>query len=191
MSAKLDSRVTYATAMATLAVFVAIGGGAYAVAGSSGSDGVIHGCARKKSGTLRVVNSGVPCKKSERAVTWNDQGPPGAAGQEGAAGAAGSALAFAHVFGATAAVDAANSKNVTDAMVSHGIGVGDFCFDLPFTPKSVVVTVDLGSQDTGFATAQLGASAGNCPASAEASVHVSVATNPPHGENDDFFVVFN
>ena len=191
MSTDLQGRFTHAGAAAVLAVLVAIGGGGHALAASSGSDGVINGCVRKKSGTLRVVNAGVRCRKSERAVTWNQQGPVGASGQDGAAGAAGSALAFAHVIGATAHVDATNSKNVTDGMVSHGLGAGDFCFDLPFTPKSVVVTVDLGSQDSGFATAQPGASAGNCPASAEASVHVSVATNPPHGENDDFFVAFN
>jgi len=117
------------------------------------------------------------------------RGPAGAAGKKGDPGAPGSALAFAHVTGATADVDEANSKNVTDANVSHGSLVGYFCFDLPFTPKSVIATVDLGSQDTGFATAQLGNSAGGCPSSAEASVKVSV--DGGGGENDDFFVVFN
>ena len=81
--------------------------------------------------------------------------------------------------------------DAVDAYLLSLPSVGDFCFDLAFTPKSVVVSVDLDSQDTGFVTTRLGASAGNCPASAEASVHVSVATTPPHGENDDFFVAFN
>jgi hypothetical protein len=179
MSTMLQGRLAIVAALAGLA------GGASALAGTAGPDAVVTACARRKSGALRLVAAGARCRKSERAVTWNVQGPGGPAGADG------SALAFAHVLGATATVDATNSKNVTDAMVSHGLGTGDFCFALPFTPKSVVVTVDLRSQDTGFATAQLGATAGNCPTSASVSVHVSVATNPPHGEDDDFFVVFN
>jgi hypothetical protein len=208
MLGAIRSRLSYANVMATGAMFVALGGGAYALSGVPDRAGVFHGCVSHKTSLLRVVSGASSCHKprgrgrrrdpGELAVSWNQQGQPGtpgapgAPGQPGAGGAPGSALAYAHVKGATATVDAANSKNVTDAQVSHGTtGAGSFCFNLPFTPHSVVVTVDLGVQDSGFATAQLGSSAGDCPAGATVSVKVSAAFNPPKGEDADFFIVFN
>jgi hypothetical protein len=204
------SRLTYANVVATGAMFLALGGGAYALSGVPDRGGVFHGCVSKKTGVLRVVANARSCRGAvshgkhrdagEYSVNWNQRGQPGAPGApgtpgapgaSGAAGVAGSALAYAHVFGKTATLDAANSTNVTEGQVTHGIGEGSFCFNLSFVPKSVVATVDLGSQDTAFATAQLGRSAGNCPAGTTVSVKVTVGGASPKGEDDDFFVVFN
>ena len=51
------SRLTYANVMATGAMFIALGGGAYALSGVPDRGGVYHGCVAK-SGALRVVTTG-------------------------------------------------------------------------------------------------------------------------------------
>lgn len=92
----MKSRLTYANVVATLAVFLGLGGGAYAVTGMPGRDGVFHGCVSNKTGVLRVVRNSTSCIKpkthgrhrtsGEFAVSWNQQGPPGKPGQPGQAG---------------------------------------------------------------------------------------------------------
>ncbi len=98
----LLSRVSYANVMATVAVVVALGGGAYAVAGIPDRGGVYHGCVAS-NGALRVVTKASSCRKAkvvrrgkrrvripgESAITWNQQGRPGVDGAVGAQGAQG------------------------------------------------------------------------------------------------------
>src|SRR5262249_56336632 len=61
-------------------------------AGSVGEDarGGIHACTRKGGG-LRIVALDTVCKKTEKSLTWNVQGPAGDAGPAGPAGAQGPA----------------------------------------------------------------------------------------------------
>lgn len=59
-------------------------GGGWAFAAGSGS--TLHACANKKTGALRLANK---CKKRERVVSWNIEGPRGAAGTRGLRGATG------------------------------------------------------------------------------------------------------
>src|SRR5216683_1603478 len=73
--------------------------------------------------------------------------PTGPAGGQGPAGAPGSAVAYARVdpfpgsLAGSGTVDAANSKNVTQANVSHA-GVASYCFSgLSFTPHNAVVSI--------------------------------------------------
>jgi hypothetical protein len=90
------SRLTYANVMATGAMFVALGGGAYALSGVPDRSGVFHGCVSNSTGTLRVVKSARSCHKAVRhgkhrtrgefAVAWNQQGRQGLAGQPGQPG---------------------------------------------------------------------------------------------------------
>ena len=82
MLGRMSSRLSYANVMATIAVFLALGGGAYAVVGIPSPDGVIHGCYKKGKGTLRVISKG-KCKNSERTLSWNQQGRQGSAGTNG------------------------------------------------------------------------------------------------------------
>jgi hypothetical protein len=83
---RLRPRLTYANVMATIAVFVALGGGAYAaVSGIPDRNGVIHGCYKKHKGNLRLVASG-KCSKRERAIAFNQRGPRGPAGARGPRG---------------------------------------------------------------------------------------------------------
>jgi len=46
-------------------------------------------CARKSSGALRLVSAAKDCRKTERVVTWNQQGQRGLPGPRGVAGEAG------------------------------------------------------------------------------------------------------
>jgi len=63
-----------------------VGVGRLALAASGNS--IIHACAGKRSGVLRLAAT---CRRSERAVTWNLQGPPGSPGPSGASGSTGPA----------------------------------------------------------------------------------------------------
>ena len=85
----LRQRLTYANVASTLALFLALGGGAYAATTIPGRDGVIHACYKQASGGTRIVAAGKKCRKGERAVRWNQQGPRGLAGAAGTPGANG------------------------------------------------------------------------------------------------------
>jgi hypothetical protein len=78
----------HSTVAAYLALFVALGGSAYAVT-SSKPTGVLKACVSNHTGVMRLLRQG-SCKPSERMVRWNIAGPAGPAGPAGAAGAQGS-----------------------------------------------------------------------------------------------------
>jgi hypothetical protein len=67
--------------VAYIALCVALGGtGAFAATSMVAPDGKLNGCVTKKGkgkGTLRVVASGRRCRRSERAIAWNQRGPQG------------------------------------------------------------------------------------------------------------------
>ena len=96
----LRARLSYANLMATVAVFLALGGGAYALTGVPDARGVFHGCVNRKTGGLRLVARAGSCRAvkkrhgrvidpGEFAVAWNAQGQPGSAGQQGGSGTRG------------------------------------------------------------------------------------------------------
>ena len=75
-----------------LAAFVLAGGtSAFATQGSRAPapTGTITVCHESDGDDLRVVSSASKCKRKERALTWNVQGPAGPAGPAGLPGAAG------------------------------------------------------------------------------------------------------
>src|SRR5205814_8991955 len=92
----LGSRLTYANVMATVAVFLALGGGAYALTGIPDRGGVYHGCASNANGVWRVGKSATSCHKAkgrgkrrnpgEVAGAWDQQGPRGIHGLQGIRG---------------------------------------------------------------------------------------------------------
>jgi hypothetical protein len=99
----IRARVSYANVMATGAMFVALGGGAYALSGVPDRGGVYHGCVDDKTRALRVVAGASSCRKAktvrrggrrvripgESAIAWNQQGRVGANGTNGLNGANG------------------------------------------------------------------------------------------------------
>jgi len=79
MLARVRPRLTYANVVASLALFVALGGGAYAARRFVGSDGRIHACVGKK-GHLTLVKPGSKCGKGTSHLAWNKRGPSGRQG---------------------------------------------------------------------------------------------------------------
>ena len=143
-------RLTYANVASTLAVFVALGGGAYAaVSAIPGPDGVIHGCYKKRGGSLRLVPSGRKCSRRELAIAFNQTGPPGPRGRSvvGRRGAAGAT-------GATGPRGETGSKGETGAQgVSGAAGPGMISFSTTFAQNAEVpplATPGNGITVTGF-----------------------------------------
>lgn len=60
--------------------------GSVAWAMTSATDDKLVACAKKKGGALRLVTAAKECRKTERAVTWNQQGLRGLPGARGAEG---------------------------------------------------------------------------------------------------------
>lgn len=86
MLARLRSRAfNHATVVAYLALFAAIGGGAYAAAALVGPDHVVHACVDKK-GRPVIVKAGKKCHAGRRAISWNQKGQRGPRGLRGPAG---------------------------------------------------------------------------------------------------------
>ena len=121
-------RFTYANVASTLALVLAMSGGAYAAIAPI-RHGVIHSCYSRANGALRVVNAHARCRPHQRALNFNRRGPTGprgltgpagpigltgAAGKTGAKGAAGKA-------GAAGKTGAAG-KSVTSAVLAVGNG---------------------------------------------------------------------
>ena len=111
------ARLTYSNIVATAAIFVALGGGAYALTAPSGSAGVVKACVNKRTGAVRIVRKN-RCKKRERRITWNVrgvQGPKGDAGNQGVPGVPGS-------IGATGAQGPAPAAPVNIVLLSENWG---------------------------------------------------------------------
>jgi hypothetical protein len=84
---RLTPRLTYANVVATLALVLAMGGGAYAAVSSiPGAGGVIHGCYQQQGGNLRLVKAGKKCSDNENAIAFNQQGRTGRQGAPGPIG---------------------------------------------------------------------------------------------------------
>jgi hypothetical protein len=77
-------RFSRTAAVLTVTSLVFVGGGAYAVAASTG--GTITACVNHRSGTLYKATR---CWKHDTKLSWNTQGPQGPVGATGATGATG------------------------------------------------------------------------------------------------------
>jgi len=99
------------------ALVVLVGGTILATAADSRvRQQTIHACVKKNDGRLRIVGPASACRKKERALDWNTQGPKGDAGAPGPAGPAGPAGAK----GDTGAQGPAGAKGETGAQGSAG-----------------------------------------------------------------------
>jgi hypothetical protein len=214
MRGSIKSRLTYANVMATGAMFIALGGGAYALSGVPDSNGVFHGCVDNRTGLVRVVKSASSCHRprghgkhrdaGELAVSWNQQGRPGLPGQTGATGpngalgpngAPGSALAYAHVL-ADGGVDPVNSKNVSSSNVSEtSAHSGSYCFrGLPFTPHSAVATAGFSANGDGVLVELAGTpdfGLTGCSAGTQLVVITFLHPAKPGNQDADFYIQIN
>ena len=166
-----------ATVIAAIALFVALGSGAWASGLISGSHLKNHSIAAKKltRGAIKSLHG--------------RRGPRGPAGARGPAGPAGSAKAFAHI-NSDGTLDAAGSSGVTAGNFVHN-GAGEYCFSgMTFTPKNVVSTIDAasgGASASAVAHAALG-TANVCPANSQ--VAVITANNGVSGDYGTY-ILFN
>jgi hypothetical protein len=80
---------------------VAVVGGGVAYATIPDGKGVIHGCYKKSSGRLRVIdtNAGASCGPAEEAISWNQAGPQGQQGPTGPPGPSGAATTYNYRLG--------------------------------------------------------------------------------------------
>jgi hypothetical protein len=81
MSRRINRRPSPAVAIALLALFVALGGGA--LAATSLTAGTITVCVSKRGGTLYKANG---CKRQDASLTWDRRGPRGLTGPRGPRG---------------------------------------------------------------------------------------------------------
>ena len=70
----------------TIAMFVVIFIAGGVITHATTTNQKVNGCVNKKSGTLRVVKSGVKCSNAEYAIQWNQKGETGAKGLQGPKG---------------------------------------------------------------------------------------------------------
>lgn len=126
----IRQHLTYPKVAATLAVFLAAGGAAWA---ATGSRSTIHACYKKHGGALRIASH---CRRGEAPVSWNKTGRTGrpgvsglpgkngATGKAGAAGASGGqgATGPSDVYTAGTAVQALTTSNVSYGQLSLPAG---------------------------------------------------------------------
>jgi hypothetical protein len=190
--------------VALLALFVALGGSSYAAL-KLPKNSVGPNQLRKNAVTSSKVKAGSllanDLKGSARSALRGPEGPRGATGPAGAAGtsgapgapgAPGSALAYAHVSD-TGTVDAANSKNIVQANVTHP-QAGVYCFDdLSFTPHSIHAIIG-GSLGTGSGPV-VPTIIANIPSfsicTSEAEVGMVDPSTGGFSRNAAFWVIFN
>lgn len=82
---RIRRHLSYADVAATLALLLAMSGGAVAATGGFTASSSIKACA----GNEGVLKLQTKCKKGQKAVTWNQTGPAGATGATGATGPTG------------------------------------------------------------------------------------------------------
>ena len=106
---------SFASASSASVLAAAAGAGSLAYATILVNQSVIHGCAAKSGGALRLASK---CRANERAVIWNNTGPAGARGATGLQGAAGSQGAP----GAAGATGATGAPGVNRDVIGGGDG---------------------------------------------------------------------
>lgn len=136
----LRTRLTYANVVATLALFIAIGGASAFAANQLAKNSVGSKQLKRNAVTAAKIKKGAigPAKLSPAASSAL-RGPQGPQGPQGVPGPAGEALAYAYVE-EDGQVSASQSKGIASANVTK-IGVGEYCIGgLPFTVHVAVVS---------------------------------------------------
>jgi hypothetical protein len=197
--------MSYANVIATVALFLALGGGgAVAIASSTTSHRTSHKNAGPNRGPrgprgprgFRGPAGGPKGAKGDTGPAGQKgaTGATGAAGAPGAPGPAGSAVGFADI-----ASDGTitNSKNVQ--LVGHTAASGVYCLKLTTgTPQNVTAMIDNSGADprSAFVAGTINASAvaGGCPAGSQIDIATGDIGNPASSgdfADKSFFVAIN
>ena len=124
MRGRLKSILSYSNVMATIAVFIALGAGAYAATTFVTSSGAIRGCVTK-GGQITLIKKGSRCPKGRQLIGWNQQGVPGHSGSNGSAGAPG-ATGSQGLRGPSDGYVATLAEGTGSATVSVAVPAGDY-----------------------------------------------------------------
>ncbi len=141
----ISSRLTYANVVATLALFIALGGASYAAIKLPKNS---VGTKQLKQGAVTKAKISASAQKA----LVGQAGPPGPAGP---AGAPGSALGYAYLDkggnliasrskGIAGVSPPCASVEVQCTSAEPPAGISDLCFKLEFTPHVVVATPSYG-----------------------------------------------
>ena len=171
---RLRSKLTSANVLAFSALFIVLGGGAYAAGTINGGSIINHSITGQdiKKGSIPLT-----------ALKKLPVGTPGPAGAPGAPGAAGSALAYAHV-NADGSLDAANSKNIGATSLTNLTGY--YCVSPTVAVHNVIVSGDGGLTGRIY-NASFNDFVTSCPPGASVEIYKPAGG----GVNSAFFVVFN
>jgi hypothetical protein len=85
---RISTHLSYANVTATLALALAMTGGAIAATGGFTSGGRLQACVGN-GGTLKLIKGSQKCHRGQQRVVWNQTGPQGPAGPSGLAGQSG------------------------------------------------------------------------------------------------------
>ena len=125
MQSRIRSQLTFSNVAALIALFVALGGGAYAAVGNpfvSGS-GKIQGCV--KNGALDVVKAGKHCPTGTTSLPFSQTGPRGKSGTQGSAGATGTSAAY-FAYGGAGVVFSNTVGTATQVLAKTGVPAGTY-----------------------------------------------------------------
>ncbi|MDQ6805783.1 MAG: hypothetical protein M3065_12630 [Actinomycetota bacterium] len=117
--------MTFGNVVALTALFVALGGGAYAAVGNPfvSARGTIRGCV--KHGSLNIVKAGKRCPKGTTSLPFSQNGPQGKAGAQGAQGPAGAAAAF-FAYGGASTVALSPVATTVTVLSKTGLPAGTY-----------------------------------------------------------------
>jgi hypothetical protein len=179
-------KITYANVMATLAFFLAVTGGAYAVA-KLPRNSVGPKQLRKAAVTNAKVKKGsLAADRLSSKARISLQGQLGVKGDRGEQGSAGTALYFARI-NADGTVDPTQSKGISDANVTR-VGSGRYCISgLNPAPANAVGNIEGIAADARILVTQIGAS-GTCPAGTQVSLRTQSLTINTDG---GFYLLLN
>ncbi|HEU4598919.1 MAG TPA: hypothetical protein VFS26_04170, partial [Solirubrobacterales bacterium] len=173
----IRKRLTYANVMSSIAVFVVLGGAAFAATqlpkNSVGTKQLKKNAvvsSKVKNGSLKAADFGAGQLPA---------GPQGAQGPQGPAGPAGSAVAYAHIE-EDGTVDLENSKNIAQVNVESP-SAGVYCFrNLSFTVHVVVASPDAFGPEDGIIVNPTFSASGlaGCPGENDFRVRTTTAAAP-------------
>ena len=206
MLRRARSRLSYANVVASLALFVALGGTSYAaltITSKNVKKGTLKSADLKNNSVKSVdVANGSLLAKDFRAGQLaggpgpqgpqgapgakGDTGPAGPQGDKGDTGEAGTARGYAYIH-SNGTLDPARSKNVDRA---YKVATGFYCVNFTFTPKNLTATPYIGPAQIGAYVARDGGAV--CFNSAGAyNVQVQTANATGAMTDNAFFVVGN
>lgn len=192
MLTAIRSKLTYANVMATVAVFLALGGGAYAALklppGSVGARQI----ARNAVSSAKVKNHSLLARDFRAgqlpAGARGPQGPAGPQGPQGPPGATGATFAFAHVNDNGTVNASTGVASVTKSLTS----AGEYCFRLANTPSSAIASGDANQGTAVIAEPNITPGAeitsGDCPQGTTAIVKTTTGSSTL--TDHAFFVMF-